>query len=244
MISKIPEGKAKEEYVKRLFSSIAGKYDTLNQVLSLSLHHRWRKEAVRMSGVTKGSTVLDICTGTGDLAFCFADFVGEDGKVIGTDFAQPMLDIAVSKAKMKNATNVSFAYADASDQPFDSDLFDCVSVAFGLRNTSDVQKAVFEMARCTKPGGYVVSLEIGRVKIPFVSALWKLFFCMLTPVIASLFRAKREAYEYLPESVQKFMSKEELTEIFSRCGLVDVVCKEMTFGAVYLHVGKKTARME
>lgn len=229
----------KEAYVEGLFSSIASKYDLLNNILSLTRHKAWRRYAVSKSDLLPGGCALDACCGTGDFAFELADRVGAGGRVVGIDFSLPMIELARRKAEYLKLSNVEFHHANACSLPFEDNLFDCVTVGFGLRNVADLNLAISEMARVVKPGGMVINLEISQVRLPVLSWLWKLYFYKLTPYTAQLFKAKRSAYEYLPDSVKAFMSREELAAEFEKCGLCDVNYYDLTFGTVCVHVGTK-----
>jgi demethylmenaquinone methyltransferase/2-methoxy-6-polyprenyl-1,4-benzoquinol methylase len=230
----------KEAYVESLFSSIAPKYDLLNSVLSLTRHKAWRRFAVSKSGIKPGGRALDVCCGTGDFAFELARRVGKEGHIIGVDFSNPMIDIAREKATRRGFTNVEFTDANACALPFEDNSFDCATVGFGLRNVSDITKALSEMTRVVKPGGRVVNLEISHVRLPILRPLWKFWFYFLTPRTASFLRARRSAYEYLPDSVKTFISREELAELMESSGLIDVRYHDLMFGAVCVHIGTKT----
>lgn len=232
-------GRDKEVYIERMFSSIAPKYDLMNSVLSLNMHKAWRKFAVSQSGIAGGGSALDVCCGTGDFAFELAEMAGETGRVVGLDFSAPMIELARDKARKLSREWVSFVVGNACELPFEDSSFDCVTMGFGLRNVADVSKAVSEMARVTKPGGKVVNLEISKVRSPLLRLPWMLYFYALTPYTASMFGAKREAYEYLPQSVKEFVSREELCGEFERAGLGDVRYHDLMFGAVCLHIGTK-----
>lgn len=232
-------GRDKEAYIERMFSSIAPKYDLMNSVMSLNMHKAWRRFAVSQSGLSEGGCALDVCCGTGDFAFELAQVVGEGGRVVGLDFSAPMIELAGDKARKLNREWVSFVVGNACELPFEDNSFDCVTMGFGLRNVADVGKAIFEMARVTRPGGRVVNLEISKVRSPLLRLPWMLYFYALTPYTASMFGAKREAYEYLPQSVKEFISREELSAEFERAGLKDVRYRDLMFGAVCVHVGVK-----
>ena len=191
------------------------------------------------SGLTHGGSALDVCCGTGDFAFELAKKAGIIGRIVGIDFSLPMIELAKRKAKRRGRRSVSFLAANACALPFANGSFDCVTIGFGLRNVADVSAALSEMARVTKPGGKVISLEISRVRSALVSLPWRLYFYALTPYTATAFRAKRQAYEYLPRSVKEFMSREELSKEFENCGLRNVACYHLTFGVVCVHVGTK-----
>ncbi|MCE5323945.1 bifunctional demethylmenaquinone methyltransferase/2-methoxy-6-polyprenyl-1,4-benzoquinol methylase UbiE [bacterium] len=233
------ENDLKEAYVESLFSSIASKYDLLNSVLSLTRHKAWRRFAVSKSGMAQGGNALDVCCGTGDFAFELARRAGESGHIVGVDFSAPMIEIAKNKARHAGFGNIDFIVANACALPFADDTFDCATVGFGLRNVADLSKALGEMTRVVKPGGRVINLEISHVRSPLLRPFWKLYFYRLTPYTASLFHARRSAYEYLPNSVKSFLSREELAEHMESSGLCDVRYYDLMFGAVCVHVGVK-----
>lgn len=232
-------GREKEAYVESLFSSIAPKYDLLNSVLSLTRHKAWRRFAVSRAGLGPGGRALDVCCGTGDFALELANVAGEGGRVVGLDFSLPMVELAREKARRYGRGGVEFLVGNACSLPFERNSFDCATVGFGLRNVADVEAAVSEMARVVRPGGRVVNLEISKVRSRLLVWPWKLYFYALTPYTAAMFRAKRQAYEYLPNSVKTFMSREKMSAVFERCGLADVHYADLMFGAVCVHVGTK-----
>ena len=236
----IPAQTEKEAYVERLFSSIATRYDLINTVLSLTRHKAWRRFAVSKTGTAPGGRALDVCCGTGDFAFELARAVGPGGSVIGVDFSTPMLEVARRKAARRRLDQVGFVPANVCALPFADDSFDCVTVGFGLRNVASIEAALGEMARVTRPGGKVVSLEILGVRSSFAAIPWRLYFDFLAPRAARVLRGRREAYEYLARSVRGFASHEELAAEFAGCGLRDVVSYDLALGAVCVHVGTKT----
>ena len=232
-------GPDKEAYIESLFSSIAGKYDLLNTVMSLTRHRAWRRFAVAKADLKPGDAALDVCCGTGDFSFELARAVGTDGRVVGVDFSLPMIELAKKKARHYGYEAIDFLTANARKLPFADCSFDCVTVGFGLRNLSDVRDGLREIARVLRPGGRLVCLEISKVRSPILAIPWKLYFYKLTPYTATLFRTRRLAYEYLPESVKNFMSREELAAEFSACGFEKVEYFDKMFGAVCVHVGTK-----
>ncbi len=238
-IANIEHRTSKEAYVEGLFSSIAPRYDLINTVISLARHKAWRRFAVSRSGLAAGGWALDVCCGTGDFAFELARAVGQTGRVVGTDFSLPMLDLARSKGNRLGLGQVEFEEANVCALPYDDDTFDCVTVGFGLRNVDDLDRAITEMVRVTKPGGRVICLEIGRINFPILTLVWRAYFEVLAPLAARLFRGRREAYEYLPKSVGEFLSPAELSQEFAVHGLVNVACHDLTLGAVCVHVGTK-----
>ena len=187
--------------------------------------------------VRKGSMVLDVCAGTGDLAFEMASRVGESGCVAAVDFSLPMIQEARRKSRGRNRGCVELFAARADALPFVDSSFDAAGVAFGLRNVANAGAAVGEMARVVRPGGRVVSLEIVGVRRGLVGILWKLYFHVLAPRMAVLFGGRRQAYQYLSESVAGFMSADEMDNLFRECGLRDVRHYPLALGGVCVHVG-------
>ncbi len=227
--------------VKNLFSVIARHYDFLNTLLSLRRDRSWRHETVKASGVDLGSKVLDVCTGTGELALAYADKIGAEGFVIASDFCFEMLVIGDEKVERKErGTGTKFLAADTLILPFLDDTFDVVSVGFGIRNVSDLEMGISEMARVAAPGGRVVILEFTQPVNPLFRSLYYFYFTKILPFVGNLIsRSKDDAYGYLPRSVMKFPNCDALKAIMEQCGLTDVQFRRKTFGIVSIHVGKK-----
>ena len=230
--------------IKNLFSAIARHYDLLNALLSLKRDAAWRRETVKASGVDLGSKVLDVCTGTGELALTYADKIGAEGFVIASDFCFEMLVIGDQKRQqpvgaVSNRTT-SFLAADTLILPFLDDTFDVVSVGFGIRNVSDLEMGIREMARVAAPGGRVVILEFTQPVNPLFRSLYYFYFTKILPFVGNLIsRSKDDAYGYLPRSVMKFPNCDALKAVMEQCGLTDVQFYRKTFGIVSIHVGKK-----
>jgi demethylmenaquinone methyltransferase / 2-methoxy-6-polyprenyl-1,4-benzoquinol methylase len=234
-----PAGRAKEEYVNGLFSSIAPRYDLLNSVISFNRHRAWRRFAVRTAQVKPGDTALDVAAGTGDFSFDLAEAVGADGSIVASDFCGPMVEIGVKKTEKRGLSNVSWVLANAMELPFAANTFDCAVIGFGLRNVASVPRTISEMTRVIKPGGRVLSLEINRPVSALFKPLWMLYFYGLLPSFARIFGGKREAYTYLPDSVKRFYSRQELSQIMVDAGLVDIQVHDLTMGVVCVHMGVK-----
>lgn len=230
-------GSEKERYVRRLFGLVAPKYDLMNSVISFGKHKGWRKLAVRMAELKPGEMAVDAATGTGDFALELASAVGETGLVVGTDFCQPMIDLAAGK--LAGEKTIELVTANAESLPFASNTFDCATIGFALRNVASVPATITEITRVIKPGGRVISLEIVGPHLRILQPLWKLYFFRVMPWLVSLFGAEREPYDYLPDSVARFYSREELADIFRDCGLVDIKIRNLTFGTVCIHMGTK-----
>jgi demethylmenaquinone methyltransferase / 2-methoxy-6-polyprenyl-1,4-benzoquinol methylase len=224
-----------------MFSDIAPKYDLTNSVLSLGVHHLWRRATVKASGARAGMRVLDCATGTGDLALAFKKAVGPTGRVVGTDFNADMLSFAPAKARAKGL-DVEFEVADAMQLPYADATFDISSIAFGIRNVDDPVVALSEMARVVVPGGKVVVLEFGQPR-GIMGLTYRFYSKHIIPVIGGILTGHREAYEYLPETAAAFPCREDFLERMRRTGrFADAYYKELTGGIAFLYVGTVQAR--
>ena len=230
--------------IKNLFSVIARHYDFLNTLLSLKRDKSWRHETVKVSDVKPASKVLDVCTGTGELALAYSDRIGVEGFVIGSDFCFEMLVIGDKKLQqpvgaVSNRTT-NFLAADTLILPFLDNTFDVVSVGFGIRNVVDLEMGIREMTRVAAPGGRVVILEFTQPVNPLFRSLYYFYFTKILPFIGNLIsRNKDDAYGYLPRSVMKFPDCDALKAVMEQCGLTDVQYYRKTLGIVAIHVGKK-----
>jgi len=223
----------KATYVRNMFSAIADKYDFQNTLLSFNRDRSWRKFAVSKTGVTGGERVLDVATGTGKLALDLAKAVGERGEVIGIDFCQEMLD----KAKKKE--NIEFVLATSESLPFPHDTFDCATIGFALRNVTDVEQTLRETTRAIKPGGRVICLEFSRPRNRVFLKIYRFYMFAILPLIGGLLSGNKEAYTYLPHSIEEFLSPEELKQAMEGVGLKDVRFYSLTWGITWVHVGTK-----
>ena len=230
--------------IKNLFSAIAGYYDFLNALLSLKRDKMWRRETVKASDVKPTHKVLDVCTGTGELALAYSDKIGAEGFVIGSDFCFEMLVIGDQKLQqpvgaVSNRTT-NFLAADTLTLPFLENTFDVVSVGFGIRNVSDLEMGIREMMRVAVPGGRIVILEFTQPTNLLFRGLYYFYFTKILPFVGNLIsRNKDDAYGYLPRSVMKFPNCDALKSVMEQCGLIDVRFHRKTFGIVAIHVGKK-----
>ena len=240
----LPTPEEKPQYVRTMFDAIAPRYDLLNSVLSARMHHGWRRSAAEEAGLKAGDVALDVCTGTGDLAFELARRVGATGSIIGSDFSAPMLDYGVKKAakrgRQSDVAPVRFLLADTLALPFAANTFDAATVAFGIRNVADVAAGLREMARIVRPGGRVVVLEFNQPRQPLFAALYRWYSFQALPRLGGLVSGRRAAYDYLPSSVAAFYSREEITAMMQNAGLTDVRITDLTFGSVVVHRGVKT----
>ncbi len=224
------------EEVRRMFASISGRYDLLNSVLSLGVHHRWRKKTVRFSRAEQGMSVLDCATGTGDLAIAYKKAVGASGQVIGTDFCAEMMVTAPRKAG-KRGLEIKWEVADAMDLPYEDGKFDISTIAFGIRNVDDPVTALSEMARVVRPNGKVVVLEFGQpygvMKYPFH---WHSKYFI--PLVGGWLSGNREAYQYLPDTSAAFPAGDRFLSLMKKTGrFKSFEYKPLMQGIAYIYVG-------
>jgi demethylmenaquinone methyltransferase/2-methoxy-6-polyprenyl-1,4-benzoquinol methylase len=218
-----------------MFDRIAGRYDLMNSVMSAGLHHRWRARACDLAGLEPGSTALDVCCGTGDLALELKRRVGPDGRVVGLDFSQAMLDRAQAKSDQRGLA-VKYELGNALELPHPDGSFDAVTAGFGVRNLADLRRGLEEMVRVAKPGGRVVILEITTPRRPPLSWFFRLWFDRLVPLLGAL-AGDRAAYSYLPSSVRRFPAAPELAEIMGETGLSKIHFRLLAGGIVAIHAG-------
>jgi demethylmenaquinone methyltransferase/2-methoxy-6-polyprenyl-1,4-benzoquinol methylase len=225
--------------VNRMFDRIAGHYDAMNSVMTAGLHHRWRQRAAERAELRQGDSALDVCCGTGDLAFELARQVGPTGSVVGCDFSEQMLDLARAKGAQREATAVRFEWADALRLPYDDTSFDAATVGFGVRNLADLDRGLEEMARVLKPGGRLVILEITQPTRPPLSIFYSLWFDRLVPLLGTL-AGDHDAYSYLPESVRSFPSPRGLAERMDAAGLERIRVTVLAGGIIAIHSGRRS----
>lgn len=228
----------KAEEIKSLFASVARGYDRANDAMTFGMAHLWRRKLVSWSGAKPGDRVLDCATGTGDLALEFKEAVGPTGSVTGTDFCAEMLELAPEKAK-KAGLIVDFQVADAMNLPFGDAQFDISSISYGIRNVSDPAKALSEMARVVRPGGYVMILETGDNPESPLRGFFDFYFRQVVPRVGGLITGKRSAYEYLNKSSRGFPSREKFVALMNSTGrFANVEYKTIMAGASFIYRGQ------
>src|SRR6059058_6150589 len=232
----VPEGE-KARRVGEVFRSVAPSYDVMNDLMSLGLHRVWKRFALEMSGVREGSRVLDVASGSGDLAAAFARRAGASGQVWMTDINRAMLAVGRDKL-IDQGVFAPLALCDAEKLPFPPDTFDCVSVAFGLRNMTRKEAALAEMARVARPGGRVLVLEFSRPWKPLTRAYDAYSFNVL-PLLGRYVARDEAAYRYLAESIRMHPDQETLKGMMQGAGLARVEYFNLTAGVVALHRGVK-----
>ncbi|GAA4709075.1 demethylmenaquinone methyltransferase [Brevibacillus fulvus] len=232
--------KGKAEFVHSVFESIANEYDRMNNVISFGSHVAWRNYTMRQLNIQPGQAAIDVACGTCDWTIALAQAVGQDGKVVGLDFSQNMLDVGSYKVSRQGLNHiVQLVNGDAMQLPYDDNSFDYATIGFALRNVPDIQTVLNEMTRVVKPGGKVVSLEVS--KPPFIPyrKLFYLYFYKILPLVAKLIVNKYEEYAWLPQSLTHFPDSKELARMFVQAGLEPVQVKLFMGGVAALHIGTK-----
>jgi demethylmenaquinone methyltransferase/2-methoxy-6-polyprenyl-1,4-benzoquinol methylase len=251
-------GELEAAQVRSMFDGIASIYDALNSAMTAGLHHRWRERAVEIAEVGPGDRVLDVASGTGDLALELARRVASGGEVVGSDFSEGMLERARVKAQRTDAgAPLRFEWGDALALPYENDSFDAATVGFGARNFADLGRGLAEMARVVRPGGRVMVLEFTTPRRPPLSVFYGLWFDRAVPLLGKLAGAVTalarlrpggggaagsevgiaQAYSYLPNSVKRWPSPEALAMEMRRAGIANVRCVLTAGGIVAIHVG-------
>jgi len=223
-----------------MFDAIAGRYDLLNHLLSAGIDRRWRRQAIRSLALAGGERVLDLCTGTADLAIAARTARPAAARVVGVDFAPAMLRVGYEKLRREKLQgSIALVRGDATRTPIADASVDAVTVAFGIRNVDDVDAACDEIRRALKPAGRFAILEFGVPTRPGLRAAYLWYFKRILPRIGRLVSRHRAAYAYLPASVNAFASPEAFVTILRQRGFVDVAAVPLTFGIVFLYTGKR-----
>jgi len=233
----LPVQQGKAAQVQEMFAGIARRYDLLNKVLSFGLDSRWRKDAVRVTFAGGANAVLDVATGTADLALALKKYRPE-AEVVGVDFVEAMLTIGRHKAK-EQGLSVRLEQGDGLELPYGDASFDAVTVAYGLRNFSDLDRGLREFYRVLRPGGRVVVLEFPPPPKGLFGKPFRFYFLHVLPRLGGLISGRRRAYRYLPDSVLKFPPPEELAQHMRDAGFSGVRYTLQSFGVSALHTGEK-----
>ncbi|MCB1856002.1 MAG: bifunctional demethylmenaquinone methyltransferase/2-methoxy-6-polyprenyl-1,4-benzoquinol methylase UbiE [Halieaceae bacterium] len=231
---------AKAGMVADVFHSVASRYDLMNDLMSVGIHRIWKRFTVELSGVRKGNAVLDIAGGTGDLAARFAEIVGPAGSVVLADINDSMLQVGRDKLLDHGLLdNLEFVQADAQYLPFADDSFDCITIAFGLRNVTDKDRALRSMLRVLKPGGRLLVLEFSKPLNPLLSKAYDAYSFKVLPVMGRLVANDSDSYQYLAESIRVHPDQETLKDMMEDAGFSRCEYHNMTGGVVALHKGVK-----
>ena len=231
------EGPGKERFVSEMFSRIAGRYDLMNGLMTFGMHHAWRRAAARETIPSPDGPGLDLATGTGDLALGLAE-IHRHRVIVGADFAHGMLKIAEEKRRGEDAGGrIRLVEADALALPFASRTFAFVTSAFLLRNLADLRQGLAEMRRVSRPGARVVALEITQADLPGWAPLFRAYFHHVVPRLGALVSGDSEAYTYLPQSVDRFLTPPGLSTLMEAVGLRGVKYRRLGLGTVTIHTG-------
>ena len=231
----------KKQQVAEMFDKIAFRYDFLNRFLSAGIDVYWRKRAIRELRGLANADVLDVATGTGDMAILLARHLPQ-AQITGVDISDGMLEVGRKKlARMKLDSRITLQPGDSEALPFPNDHFDAVTVAFGVRNFENLENGLREMNRVLKPGGKLVVLEFSQPKTPGICQLYKAYMQRIAPRIAGMAASNREAYQYLNSSVLAFPEGERLVRILEDCGFVNPCLNRLTFGICTVYTGEKVA---
>jgi demethylmenaquinone methyltransferase/2-methoxy-6-polyprenyl-1,4-benzoquinol methylase len=223
------------ETISRMFDAIAARYDFLNHLLSLGIDRRWRRQAIEALALGPGEVVLDLCTGTADLALS----AGPRVRVVGVDFAGEMLGRARAKLARREARHVALVRGDATRIPLQDGSVDAVTIGFGIRNVQQPEAAAREIVRVLRSGGRLAILEFGTPSVPGMRAAYLFYFRRVLPLIGRIVSRHHEAYAYLPASVAAFPSPDAFLRLLSDAGFSRTHVVQLTFGVVYLFVAHK-----
>ena len=228
-----------KEHVKSIFNTIAPRYDFLNRTLSLRIDELWRNQFVQSIAKTKPETILDIATGTGDIAIRIAKKIAPE-KIIGVDISKKMLDIAVQKAKKHQLNEtIDFIIGDAENLAFENQSFDTVCSAFGVRNFEKLEQGMKEIHRVLKPGGMLAVLEFTLPENRIIKALYLLYFKRILPLIGRIVSRHKYAYTYLTQTVEQFPHNKKFIDVMQHQGFKDCKFYKKTFGIVAIYMGFK-----
>lgn len=233
----LPSTSEKAEYVSCKFNEIALKYDRFNDLITFGMHRYWKRFVARQTGLREGERCLDLCSGTGDIA---RSVIKQHpyAEVTGVDFAASMLEIAGVRTKVYS---VQWIQGDALRLPFPDGWFAAVTVGYGLRNLDDLTKGLLEIRRILQPGGVLVSLDVGKVRLPVIDVLSRFYFFKLVPKIGEWLMPEQEMFTYLPQSSLKYPDQETLKRKLLEVGFHQAHYYDFVFGASTVHVAYKTS---
>ena len=239
-IKPFAEADSKKAQVRRMFDGIAARYDFMNRFLSLGIDVQWRKKALYLFKKEKPQHLLDVATGTGDMALLAAKIVGPK-KITGIDLSENMLQVGRKKVAAYNgATQISLLQGDSETINFSDNTFDGVMVAFGVRNFENLEQGLAEMKRVLKPGALLVVLEFSKPKWLFAKAFYNLYMARIAPQVAGLFRQNKKAYQYLNASAAAFPDRDAFVQVLKKTGYSDTSFKPLSLGICCIYTGRKS----
>ncbi len=229
---------SKKKQVAQMFDNVAQRYDFLNRLLSLGIDRYWRWYAINQLKSVQPRTILDVATGTGDLAIAALRLKPEH--ITGIDISDGMLELGRKKIAQRNMTDkITLLNADAENLSFDANSFDAITAAFGVRNFENLEKGLNELYRVLKPMGKIVIVEFAKPQIFPIKQLFALYFRFILPMVGRFFSKDQRAYTYLPESVQAFPQRHDFTAILTRLGFRAAICSPLSFGICAVYVAEK-----
>lgn len=229
--------KVPEKDVQSTFNKIAGNYDKLNSIMSLGTHQKWRQKATSRIDNHPGK-ILDLCCGTGDWTIMLAQKYPR-ADVFGLDFSQEMLKVAQHKVGHSETRNITLVSGNAMQLNYPDNNFDVVTIGFGLRNVPDANTALSEIYRVLKPGGQLICLEAFKVETPIIKIGWQMYFNKLMPLMGKVFAKSQPEYQYLDDSVNKFVSIPQLAQMMQQVGFSDIEVDDLMFKAAAIHSARK-----
>lgn len=230
---------SKKQQVAEMFNDIAGRYDFLNRFLSAGIDIRWRKKAIKELSAIKPKKILDVATGTADIAIMASGILNPDN-IVGIDISEGMLEVGRAKVlKAGLQYTIELLNGDSETIKFNDNSFDAVTVAFGVRNFQNLEKGLSEIRRVLKPGGKLVVLEFSKPKLPGVKNAYNLYMKLICPNVGKLFSKNRNAYTYLDASIQKFPEGKIFTSILDNLGYSNTYCKSLSLGICSIYCGTK-----
>jgi len=231
--------KSKKEQMSDMFDTISQEYDGMNRMITFGIDMSWRKKVINMIAATKPNKVLDIASGTGDLAIMTAQKTDAQ-EIIGADISEGMLQVGRQKIQKLGLENrIKMQWADSENLPFEDDYFDAISVAFGVRNFENLDKGLTEIRRVLKKGGLFIVLETSVPTLPVIKQLYLLHSNYLLPIFGKLFSKDAKAYRYLSQSAKNFPYGKDFNNILSKNGFIEVTNKPQTLGVASIYIGRK-----
>jgi demethylmenaquinone methyltransferase / 2-methoxy-6-polyprenyl-1,4-benzoquinol methylase len=225
--------------VRDVFTSVAGKYDLMNDLMSLGVHRLWKRYFVAQTGVRPGHAVLDVAGGTGDITKLLAKRLGADDRLVLSDINEDMLNVGKKRLIDAGLCHIETVIANAEDLSFEDNTFDCITIAFGLRNVTDKAKALRSMYKCLKPGGRLMILEFSTVAVPLLDKIYQTYSFNLLPKIGKWIAGDEESYRYLAESIKVHPDQDTLTQMMTDAGFDEASYQNLSGGIVAIHKGTK-----
>lgn len=228
----------RDQFIKSIFSTVAPHIDSLTTIFSLGFCHLWRKKVVELADLQRGEHVLDVCTGTGELAVLLLEKMSDGRFFYGVDFCNSMLELAKVKIR-RDYPRATFHQCDAKDLPYEDDSYDVVTVSFGMRNIPDTTLALREIFRVLRPGGRFLCLELTRPTNKLFIPIYKVYTFRIMPWVANLIVKSSTPYAYLPRSIEAFYSPDEFVKIIAGCGFSEVVTHSLSMGVATIFQARK-----